>query len=577
MGDSGSLSLFIIFVEAFNASDIYDIGWMAARSWMIGISGVLIAIAIAIRSTEEHVNLLKGGQSGFIPMAINIMIIAFAIGLYFFIASLVIDLFNSIYSLLSSSPLVQLTTDLDNVWKKLLEKDYKFKISEIGDTIFSAFAFIAYWITHMILVLVTLAMRIAHALLTSFCLFWGAVALPMSITTGLKSLGAFKNIAMMVLIWPIVEGFFMYAIGGSFSTMLNSSALNVDSFTTWNMGTFVFYLSVFAIINLLLVAALISAPFVAQGLANNTGNVSGMIGSFAGAGIAAGVVAAKAMAPKSVQEAMSGKVSSSFGNVGKDSAMAGGGALKKGGLALAKGAYDVANMFKKPNYSNSVGVGFSSGSSGGAAASGSSMGDGGSIKVGAPKLGNGQTAKPSTGFSSSVGVGLSKGSPTAAMSATGGGSAGAHNSSPVVQAPRSDAKGGGQPARSNTTSQPGSQSTQRPTSSSMTNSSVAGGSANEPSIGQSSNSELRQPKVDPKIAVSDPKKKPFGEGLTKKLTQSGSDDARSSSEDTGDTATAPPSALSEAEQRKKRRDARAGQFVNKARKSKPKNPDKPKP
>jgi hypothetical protein len=330
MDDQSSLSLFVLFVEHFEVARIYEVGWMAAREWMAVVTGVLLAIAIGIRSLEEKVNLLSGGQSGYMKMVVNIFILTCAIGLYFTIAQLIISFFNALYSVLENSTVVQMGEKLDSVIDKLKEKEHEFSWSEVGDAVFSAFALIAYWLTHMVLVFVTVAMRIAHALLVSWCLFYGAVALPMSITTGLKMLTPLRNLALMVLLWPLVESFFMFAISASFTMMLDSSYLNLDNFTTWNMGVLVFYLTAFAIINVLLAASLIAAPYVAQGLANGSGNVTGVIGSFAGAGIAAGVIAAKSFIPKPVAEGAKNSILGAFGSMGSAAAK------KMGGETIRK-------------------------------------------------------------------------------------------------------------------------------------------------------------------------------------------------------------------------------------------------
>lgn len=320
MEDASSLSLFIIFVQGFNVSNIYEIGWEAAREWMALASGVLLAISISIRSAEEKVNLLSGGQGGYMKMVVNVFIIAMAIALYFVIAELVINLFNAMYGVMENSQVVEMGNRLDETMAELHKKDHKFAWSEVGDAVFSGFAMIAYWMSHMALILVTVALRIAHALLVSWCLFFGAVALPLSVTTGLKMLTPFRNLALMVLLWPLVESFFMFAISGSFTAMLNSSQLDVSQFKTWNMGVMVFYLTAFAIINLLLCAALIGAPFVAQGLANGSGNVTGIVGAFAGAGITAGVVAAKTMMPKAVVDGAKNSILGSFKSLGSSAA-----------------------------------------------------------------------------------------------------------------------------------------------------------------------------------------------------------------------------------------------------------------
>lgn len=370
--NESSLSLFIVFIGEFDPSKIYDVGWSAAQSWMALISGTIMAIAIGIRHVEEQVSFIRNGKAGFAEFVIDALVMAFALALYFTIAYLVIDFFNAIYGLLSDSPLVQLTGKLDATLDDLFKKEHEFSWSEIGDTIFAAFGFIVYWSTHLVLVLVTLAMRIAHAVLVSFVLFWGAVALPMSITKGLKMLTGFKNLALLALIWPIVEHFFMFCIGYSLQTMLEGSALDTSSFDKWNMGYVVFYLTAFSVINLLLAAAIVAAPLLAQGVANNSGNATGMIASFAAGGVAAGLAAAKSLSEPTQSATQAGLtkglgqqapdgVAGAVTNVATGVAPAAAGLAKEAAGGLKAMAQKAMAKPEPENFAKSTGVGLSSG------------------------------------------------------------------------------------------------------------------------------------------------------------------------------------------------------------------------
>jgi hypothetical protein len=298
--DSSGLDLLGLFVNNFDVGVIYDLGWYAAKEWMAAISGIILAIAIAIRSFEEKITLASGGETDYQKFFTTTMLVAIAMGAYFVVAWMVINFFNSIYGMIDTSDSVQrMTQQLDGVISKLLAKEYEFSFSDVIDSAYAVFATVTYAITFCMLILAILLMRIAHALLVSYCIFWGAAVLPMSVTTGLKQLAPWRMLCILALTWPIVDALFMYLISGSFSVMLEKGGLNIDNVTSWSMGTLVFYMAAFSIINLILVATTLSAPFVAQGMANGTGNVTGMIGSFGAAAIAAGTIAGKGMAEKS--------------------------------------------------------------------------------------------------------------------------------------------------------------------------------------------------------------------------------------------------------------------------------------
>lgn len=297
--DHDSLDLLGLFVNNFDVDTIYELGWYAASQWTAIVSGILIAIAIAIRSFEEKVTLASGGQTNYMKFVTTTFLVAIAMGLYFSFAWIIIEFFHSIYGLIDTSDSIRtMAMQLDDIMSSLLNKEYEFSWSDIYDSVYAAFATIAYAITFCVLILSILAMRIAHAGLVSFCLFWGSVALPMSITTGLKQLSAFKTMCIIALIWPIIDAFLMYLIAGSFAVMIEKSGMGMNDIEAWSLGTLVFYMGAFSIINMILVATTISAPFIAQGLANGTGNVTGMIASFGAAGISAGVLAGRSIANK---------------------------------------------------------------------------------------------------------------------------------------------------------------------------------------------------------------------------------------------------------------------------------------
>ncbi len=296
LNGKGSLDLLDIFVSNFDVGAIYDMGWYAADQWMFAVSGVVTALAIAIRSVEEKVNMASGKQSNYNNFFVVSILVAVAIGAYHSIVWVILQFFNAVYGLIDTSDsTAQMAKQLDTVLTKLFAKEYEFELSDIPNSAYGLFATMIYAVSFACLVCVILAMRIAHALLVSFCIFWGAVALPMSITTGLKQLTAFRSLAVLALIWPIVDAFIMYLVSGAFGQMLVKAGMQLDNVETWNMGTLTFYLGAYSIINIILIAATISAPFISQALATGSGNVSGMLASFGGAGIAAGMATGSQM------------------------------------------------------------------------------------------------------------------------------------------------------------------------------------------------------------------------------------------------------------------------------------------
>lgn len=306
MGDVGTLDIFGFFINNFHVSDIYKFGWYAAQEWTALVAGILIALATSIRWLEESAKGLSTGKSNQLHGLVSAVGYAVLIGVYFTLAMLIIDLFNAIHNALGSSTnMALLGTKLDSTYSAITNGEYEFAWADIIDSGIFLFAFFVYAITYGVLIFVTVAMRIGHAILVTFILFWGAVALPMSITNGLKMMGSFKTMSITVFVWPIVEAFFIYLIASSFLLGLDRSGLGDNSGGTFNLGTLVYYTAIFSIMNMILIATTISAPMIAQAVANGTGNITGMVGSFAAAGIAAGAMVGK-MGSMKAQQSLKG-------------------------------------------------------------------------------------------------------------------------------------------------------------------------------------------------------------------------------------------------------------------------------
>ncbi len=336
--------MFSMLFDNFRVSDIYVIGWEAADQWMMLVAGVLVVIAIAIRSIEEQANLLSGGESGYLKMAVNVFMVMVALGMYFFIVDLILEFFETIYSALHNTPIAEMTQNMDKSISELWAKEYEFEWSDITSTVLALFGLIMFWLTYMILVFIGLCMNLAHAILTISIAFFGCVFLPMSITIGLKQLSAIKTVAILVLIWPITEFLFMYLIGGSFNLMFERSEFSIKDLDHVTMGRMVTYFVVFSIINLILAAATIAAPFFAYGLASGNGNVMGMVKSFAAAGIGAGVIAARATLPASLTNKAAAASAVKSGAKGLASA-----AMGLAGMGAAAAASSPSSMGSKPS------------------------------------------------------------------------------------------------------------------------------------------------------------------------------------------------------------------------------------
>jgi hypothetical protein len=283
-----SLDLLRFFTENFSISTIYDVGWNAAYQWMALTSGVILVLAMMIRSGQE---LLAGSKSDWYSATKEFLLYAAAIALLFFLVDLFVDFFNAIYGALTASEAMnRLSNSLNTVSEYWERAEFEFSLTDFVNTVYGIGGFFIFLLSFMVLVFVTFALRIAHAILVTLAVFWAAVAIPMAPVNGLKSLSSLKVITLTAFIWPILDAFFMYLVASVFATGMEK-AFDAQGGDTVTSSMLLFVLVVYSIINIFMAAASMAAPFVAQGLANGTGNVTGMIASFGAAGIAAGGVA----------------------------------------------------------------------------------------------------------------------------------------------------------------------------------------------------------------------------------------------------------------------------------------------
>lgn len=287
-------NIFYFFANNFEYQNIYTYGFHAAQGWLVGIAGVLLVLAINMRIAEDFGDVLRGK---FDPLSTfyKFLIVAFALALYFGFCHLLITFFNTIYGqLVTGDTTKALTNILNKLSNRVSEADWEFKLSDIDESIFTAFGFLAWIVTFGMFVFVNVFMRIAHGLLFSLCIFWGAIVLPLSVTKGFDILKAWRNICLLAIFWPIVDGFFTFIVASIMTEAINAGfPEGLDNLRKLTITDLNFILGIVSIVNLCLIATATGAPFVAQGLSNGTGNVSGLIGSFAAAGISSGIVAAK--------------------------------------------------------------------------------------------------------------------------------------------------------------------------------------------------------------------------------------------------------------------------------------------
>ncbi len=131
-----------------------------------------------------------------------------------------------------------------------------------------------------------------------------------------------------ILVWPIVEALFMFLLIGMTSQLgLDAGGAGVSN--TDAAGVYLVY----TIMNLVMVATIIAAPFVTLALINNSGSITGLVTPFVGGALAATGAVTKAMLDKPMRV----------------TANATGSALGHGGAAGGGAAWNAASNLRGPS------------------------------------------------------------------------------------------------------------------------------------------------------------------------------------------------------------------------------------
>ncbi|WP_181919605.1 hypothetical protein, partial [Alkalilimnicola ehrlichii] len=145
-------------------------------------------------------------------------------------------------------------------------------------------AWFTYYATSVALIVVVAFLTIAHAMALSLALAWGQVAIPTAIVSRLSILKPWATFLAILLLWPIVN-YILFSFLGSIIDNAFTQTRGVSDGMGSSVDIAILY-TVYAIGHLLLIAAVVAAPFIAQSLIAN-GAIGGIVTPFATAGFAA--------------------------------------------------------------------------------------------------------------------------------------------------------------------------------------------------------------------------------------------------------------------------------------------------
>jgi len=332
----GLLATLEQFLKDFSPTYIYDGAYEIALAYLTTLSGVLLIIAVIIRLANSSLDSLEG-NGRYAALLKSVLVWGSVLALYFVLAGLVINFFNVLYDWTRDNgsigraldQLGQVLTTLDERQAATREDMGTFELlGDLAGNVPRGIAFVLFFISFVLLVFVQLFFQIAQAIGYTAALVFGTIAIPMAVSQKLSILKGWGVFTATILVWPIVEALFMFLLIGM-TSQLGLDAGGAGASNTDAAGVYLVY----TIMNLVMVATIIAAPFVTLALINNSGSITGLVTPFVGGALAATGAVTKAMLDKTV----------------KPTANAAGSLLGQGGAAAGGAAWNAASNLRGPS------------------------------------------------------------------------------------------------------------------------------------------------------------------------------------------------------------------------------------
>jgi len=280
------------FLISLSPTNIYQGGMDFSLFIATTISPVILVIALWMRVVKMQVETITGNGKWNIFIK-DVGIWVFILGSYFALANIITALFNTLYEHFQTVGSYGKTMahfaealELNDVSGE--ESDFSFTSLMSGPM--TAVSFVFYYFSFLVVSLVTKFLALAHAMVFSFAIAWGLIAIPLSISGTLSLLKGWGIMLGTVLLWPIIHYSAYAFFDPVFADALSSFSLRDFQKTDRSQ----LYM-IMTIINALSFAITLSAPFIAQALASNSGSIAGVVAPFATAAVAtAGMMATQA-------------------------------------------------------------------------------------------------------------------------------------------------------------------------------------------------------------------------------------------------------------------------------------------
>jgi hypothetical protein len=287
-------------LAALSPGLIYDQAWQIAHTWVATISGILLVFAMMFRAALSQFQTVAGnGQGVWVKAFAEMCLYAVVLAVYFGAAYGILQFIHALEEWTARAGSVDAVfSRFANHIQSLKERTEAETWGEsISQAITSASMFgprliaLVFYYAGQLLVLATdTFLGLARALLFGVALWWGALAIPMAITSKFSMLKGWGILSAVAISWPIVENVAMWFLMAPMDQVFDT--LETDYASVQSVSLTGLYLGM-TIFSLVMAATIIAAPFISHSLVSNAGSIGGVVGPFAGAAMAATAAVAK--------------------------------------------------------------------------------------------------------------------------------------------------------------------------------------------------------------------------------------------------------------------------------------------
>ena len=276
-------------IDSLDPQPVYAASAAAARYVAATFTPALLLIAIYLRTLQTELGVLAG--TGRWAQALrDIALWGTVLAVYFGAASLLAGFMNAVYhSLDRIGSLKLITAQLARLIAAANAKrsgtgSLAGLVDDLAANLVKAVMFLFYYLTLLVVAFLAAFLKVAQAIAYGIAFVWGLVAIPLSIAAGPRLLRPWGQLLGTILLWPVVQALMLALFAPVFRHA--AGALVADpAVTAADTGGMVYML--YSILNLIVSALLVSAPFLAHALVAS-GAVGGVVGPFTAAAVAAG-------------------------------------------------------------------------------------------------------------------------------------------------------------------------------------------------------------------------------------------------------------------------------------------------